>query len=47
MVHDTPAAEAARPILVRKDFADLLKWSGAVQTDADGQAEIPSNFPTT
>ncbi|MBC8126787.1 MAG: alpha-2-macroglobulin, partial [Gloeobacteraceae cyanobacterium ES-bin-144] len=33
------------PILVRKDFADLLKWSGAVQTDADGHAEIPLEFP--
>ena len=37
-------AEAA-PILVRKDFADLLKWSGAIQTDAAGQAEIPLEFP--
>ena len=33
------------PILVRKDFADLLKWSGAIQTDADGHAEIPLEFP--
>ncbi|MEO5913662.1 MAG: MG2 domain-containing protein [Luteolibacter sp.] len=42
------AAEAApnpNPILVRKDFADLLKWSGAIQTDADGHAEIPLEFP--
>ena len=36
---------AAAPILVRKDFADLLKWSGAIQTDADGCAEIPLEFP--
>ena len=36
---------AANPILVRKDFADLLKWSGAIQTDADGRAEIPLEFP--
>jgi uncharacterized protein YfaS (alpha-2-macroglobulin family) len=35
----------AAPILVRKDFADLLKWSGAIQTDADGRAEIPLEFP--
>ena len=35
----------AAPILVRKDFADLLKWSGAIQTDADGHAEIPLEFP--
>jgi len=33
------------PILVRKDFADLLKWSGSIQTDADGHAEIPLEFP--
>jgi alpha-2-macroglobulin len=33
------------PILVRKDFADLLKWSGAIQTDAEGRAEIPLEFP--
>ncbi|MEO7098466.1 MAG: MG2 domain-containing protein [Luteolibacter sp.] len=39
------AAPNANPILVRKDFADLLKWSGAIQTDADGHAEIPLEFP--
>ncbi len=39
------AAPAANPILVRKDFADLLKWSGAIQTNADGSAEIPLEFP--
>ena len=33
------------PILVRKDFADLLKWSGSIQTDADGSVEIPLEFP--
>ncbi|MES2660840.1 MAG: MG2 domain-containing protein [Verrucomicrobiota bacterium] len=38
-------APNANPILVRKDFADLLKWSGAIQTDAAGQAEIPLEFP--
>jgi hypothetical protein len=36
---------AAAPILVRKDFADLLKWTGAIQTDAEGHAEIPVEFP--
>ncbi|HEX7260618.1 MAG TPA: alpha-2-macroglobulin family protein, partial [Luteolibacter sp.] len=36
---------ASNPILVRKDFADLLKWSGAIETDADGRAEIPLEFP--
>jgi hypothetical protein len=32
-------------IFVRKDFADLLKWSGEVKTDANGRAEIPLEFP--
>ena len=36
------AAPAANPILVRKDFADLLKWSGAIQTNADGSAKTSS-----
>ena len=39
------AGPAANPILVRKDFADLLKWSGAIQTDAEGSATIPLEFP--
>ncbi len=39
------SAPAAHPILVRKDFADLLEWSGAIQTNADGSAEIPLEFP--
>jgi uncharacterized protein YfaS (alpha-2-macroglobulin family) len=39
------ASNAASPILVRKDFADLLKWSGSIQTDANGRAEIPLEFP--
>lgn len=38
------AAPAANPILVRKDFADLLKWSGVIETDANGHAEIPLEF---
>jgi len=33
------------PVLVRNEFADLLKWSGEVKTDADGKAEIPLEFP--
>jgi uncharacterized protein YfaS (alpha-2-macroglobulin family) len=34
------------PVLaVRKDFADLLKWSGEVKTDSEGRAEIPLKFP--
>ncbi len=39
------AGENPQPILVRKDFADLLKWSGAIQTDAQGHAEIPLEYP--
>ena len=35
----------ATPVMVRKDFADLLKWSGAIHTDASGSAEIPLEFP--
>jgi uncharacterized protein YfaS (alpha-2-macroglobulin family) len=42
---DGAAGPAAASIMVRKDFADLLKWSGAIQTDADGHAEIPLEFP--
>ena len=38
-------SQATAPILVRKDFADLLKWAGAIETDADGRAEIPLEFP--
>ena len=35
----------APPVLVRKDFADLLKWSGEVTLDANGRAEVPLEFP--
>ena len=35
----------AAPIVVRKDFADLLKWSGEIRTNADGHAEVPLEFP--
>jgi uncharacterized protein YfaS (alpha-2-macroglobulin family) len=38
-------APGAAPILVRKDFADLLKWSGSIKTDENGRAEIPLEFP--
>lgn len=38
-------APASAPILVRKDFADLLKWSGTVETDAEGNAEVSLEFP--
>lgn len=39
------AAPTVNPIVVRKDFADLLKWNGAIETDADGHAVIPLEFP--
>ena len=42
---EAQAAPGDAQILVRKDFADLLKWSGSVQTDANGSAEIPLEFP--
>jgi uncharacterized protein YfaS (alpha-2-macroglobulin family) len=45
ILNNPDRAGAATPILVRKDFADLMKWSGAIQTDADGHAEIPLEFP--
>ncbi|MCP5534803.1 MAG: alpha-2-macroglobulin [Akkermansiaceae bacterium] len=32
-------------VMIRKDFADLIKWLGAVETDADGVAEVPVTFP--
>lgn len=41
----TTREDAPQPVLVRKDFADLLKWSGSVQTDENGQARIPLTFP--
>ncbi len=43
--NELASAKNANPITVRKDFADLLKWSGAIQTDVTGQAEIPLEFP--
>ncbi len=39
------AREPAPPLLVRKDFADLVKWQGTLVTDGDGRAEIPVTFP--
>ncbi len=45
ILNNPERAGAAAPILVRKEFADLMKWSGAIQTDAEGRAEIPLEFP--
>lgn len=38
-------AAPASPTLIRKDFADLVKWAGEVDTSADGSAEIPVTWP--
>lgn len=44
------APEAAPEVLVRSEFADLLKWVGSVETDAKGEAtiefETPDNLTT-
>ena len=32
-------------VMIRKDFADLIKWIGSVETNADGVAEVPVTFP--
>ncbi len=32
-------------ILIRKDFADLIKWSGSVKLDQNGMAEVPVEYP--
>jgi uncharacterized protein YfaS (alpha-2-macroglobulin family) len=45
ILNNPDRAENSAPILVRKDFADLMRWSGAIQTDAEGHAEIPLEFP--
>ncbi len=36
---------AAPEVLIRKDFADLIKWVGSVETDNHGVAEVPVTFP--
>ena len=32
-------------VTIRKDFADLVKWIGSVETDQNGTATIPVTFP--
>ena len=32
-------------MLVRKDFADLIKWKGSVKLDDKGMAEVPVEYP--
>ena len=38
-------ADGAPEVMIRKDFADLVKWIGSVETNADGVAEVPVTFP--
>jgi uncharacterized protein YfaS (alpha-2-macroglobulin family) len=42
---DVGGQAAAPAVTVRRDFADLLKWSGEISTDAAGTAEVPLEFP--
>lgn len=42
---DASSGKPGAPITMRKDFADLLLWSGSIQTDAAGLARIPVRFP--
>ncbi|MGB0775885.1 MAG: alpha-2-macroglobulin family protein, partial [Akkermansiaceae bacterium] len=35
----------APAVMVRKDFVDLVKWIGSVETNNDGVAEVPVTFP--
>lgn len=39
------ATEAAPEVMVRSEFADLLKWVGAVETDQKGEASIDIEMP--
>ncbi len=39
------SADDAPAVMIRKDFADLVKWIGSVETHADGTAEVPVDFP--
>ena len=42
---DVSRGQGAAEITVRKDFADLLKWSGEVEVGADGSVEVPLEYP--
>ncbi|BDS06872.1 alpha-2-macroglobulin [Oceaniferula spumae] len=42
---EAPGADDAPAVMVRKDFADLVKWIGTVETNDDGVAEVPVTFP--
>ena len=37
-------AEAPQ-VMVRSEFADLVKWAGAIKTNKDGEAEIEVEYP--
>lgn len=42
---EEPEAPAQVPVRIRKEFADLVKWAGEIETGADGTAEIPIDYP--
>lgn len=45
LLNNPDGKPGAPPVMVRKDFADLLKWVGSVETDGDGVTEVPVTFP--
>ncbi len=44
-VAEAAGVPAGPVVRVRKDFADLLKWSGEIATNAEGTVEVPLEFP--
>ncbi len=42
---EVPATSDAPEVQVRSDFADLIKWKGAVKLDENGMAEVPVEYP--
>lgn len=42
---DSAKPPGGSPVLLRHDFADLVKWMGTVKTDANGLAVVPLEFP--
>ncbi len=39
------AEDESTEVMVRKDFADLIKWSGSVKLNEEGIAEVPVEYP--
>ena len=42
---DWEGGEEEAQVMVRSEFADLVKWVGAVTTDGNGEAEIKVEYP--